>query len=351
MGYPSKGKEGLYRNPLAKVQQFFEQYHKGAFQVYNLCSERLYDPQLFDNRVQVYPFPDHNAPQLKTLYDCCESVAHFLESSPHNVVAIHCKAGKGRTGTVIACLLLHCGASQSAFAAISKFGAIRTHDGKGITIPSQKRYVEYYENCLHLGFPVEDAELMLKRIELSSTPHFDLDHGSDPYFLFYQHNDAYFRQLQQHNTCQDDQEDNAEGQPSENEEEEEVEDPKSEILILDSRTILKPKHIKPKDVNIEYEFPLKCKGDVKCVAYDKDQLSKDDKMFSFWFHTSMVNFHGKSNEASLTLYQHQLDKAIKDKKHKKFDEGFSITLHFEVIKPGKREKKPVTKASLGRFNE
>jgi phosphatidylinositol-3,4,5-trisphosphate 3-phosphatase/dual-specificity protein phosphatase PTEN len=65
--------------------------------VYNLCSERNYDPALFDGRVEYYPFDDHNAPPLQMIYDCCESVQQWLDAASGNVAVIHCKVGLKRT--------------------------------------------------------------------------------------------------------------------------------------------------------------------------------------------------------------------------------------------------------------
>ena len=54
------------------------------------------------------------------------------------------QAGKGRTGTLIAAALLHERSSTSAEEALRVFGVRRTHNGKGVTLPSQQRYVHYY---------------------------------------------------------------------------------------------------------------------------------------------------------------------------------------------------------------
>ena len=44
----------------------------------------------------------------------CESVHAYLSEDPENVVAVHCKGGKGRTGTLICTWLVECGKFEEA---------------------------------------------------------------------------------------------------------------------------------------------------------------------------------------------------------------------------------------------
>lgn len=59
-----------------------------------------------------------------------------MKNEEKNVAAIHCKAGKGRTGVMICCYLIYSRFSKNAHDALVYYGKIRTADAKGITIPS-----------------------------------------------------------------------------------------------------------------------------------------------------------------------------------------------------------------------
>jgi len=138
MGFPSVGNESLYRNPLPEVQRFFKERHAGHYKIYNLCSEREYESSCFE-KCERFPFDDHNPSALDVIGRFCNSVERFILSDPEAVVAIHCKAGKGRTGMMIACALMHLGICKTAQAALDLFGNKRTSNKKGVTIPSQVR--------------------------------------------------------------------------------------------------------------------------------------------------------------------------------------------------------------------
>lgn len=65
--------------------------------------------------------------------------------------------------------------------ALKFFGTIRTRNGHGVTIPSQRRFVRYYDYSLKYGFPIEDRKVSLNSITSVTIPHFDPDGGCDPY--------------------------------------------------------------------------------------------------------------------------------------------------------------------------
>lgn len=138
MGFPAAGMEGIYRNNMSDVQRFFLEKHPKKYKVYNLCTERAYDHSNFYSVSHRYKFNDHNPPPFHMIHEFCRDVVKFLSKSKtkDNVVAIHCKAGKGRTGVMICCYLVYAQICRSAHEALMYYGEIRTFDRKGVTIPS-----------------------------------------------------------------------------------------------------------------------------------------------------------------------------------------------------------------------
>ncbi|CAN6482363.1 unnamed protein product [Victoria cruziana] len=156
MGFPAGDKssgifgfvEGFYRNHMEEVINFFETHHKGKYKVYNLCSERLYDASLFEGKVASFPFDDHNCPPIQLIISFCQSSYAWLKQDIENVVVVHCKAGMARTGLMISSLLLYLKFFPTAEESISYYNQKRCIDGKGLVLPSQIRYVKYFERIL-----------------------------------------------------------------------------------------------------------------------------------------------------------------------------------------------------------
>ncbi|EOD23122.1 hypothetical protein EMIHUDRAFT_195717 [Emiliania huxleyi CCMP1516] len=163
LGLPASGLlEPLYRNPLSEVRTFLERFHgRGGFTLVNLCNERDYLDADFPSAAAVlrYPSEDHHAPPLQQILAFCVAIDQALRIIGHSnggmgagaesdapVVAVHCKAGKGRTGVMLAAYLVwsrHEGC-EDAGAALSFFRRVRTSDGDAVVNPSQVRYVHHF---------------------------------------------------------------------------------------------------------------------------------------------------------------------------------------------------------------
>ena len=155
MGFPSTGCETMYRNSLTDVVDFFHKYHNDNVKIYNLCLEkdRIYDKSIFSkSQVGLFPATDHNPCPIKLILEFCVDICLYLIKNPEGVAAVHCKAGKGRTGVMICSYLIFSRICETSEMAFRYYARIRTKDNTGVTIPSQKRYIKYFETFLEANF-------------------------------------------------------------------------------------------------------------------------------------------------------------------------------------------------------
>jgi len=157
MSFPSKGSKAVYRNKIDHVAKFFEDKYSDPshidYMIYNLCSEMEYDHRKFHGNVRRYQIDDHNVPRLEEMVKLVEDVRAWLrggEEGRQRVVALHCKGGKGRTGTMICAVLIdQFDEFEDASTTLTYFGERRTdlnvaNQFQGVETYSQIRYVSYF---------------------------------------------------------------------------------------------------------------------------------------------------------------------------------------------------------------
>ncbi|GAA5899962.1 putative phosphatidylinositol-3,4,5-trisphosphate 3-phosphatase [Sporobolomyces salmoneus] len=117
MGYPAAGLASLYRNKRSDVLKFLEPYAP-HYRIFNLCPlyENSYDANEIahenvkreegNSAVERYPWPDHHPPPLSMFRIMVEGAKKWYEADERNVIVIHCKAGKGRSGTFAISILM-----------------------------------------------------------------------------------------------------------------------------------------------------------------------------------------------------------------------------------------------------
>eukprot|EP00933_Yihiella_yeosuensis_P036296 TRINITY_DN3003_c0_g1_i2.p1 TRINITY_DN3003_c0_g1~~TRINITY_DN3003_c0_g1_i2.p1 ORF type:complete len:595 (+),score=104.74 TRINITY_DN3003_c0_g1_i2:90-1874(+) len=158
MGFPSQGAGMSFRNPRSEVARFLQWAHGDDFRIYNLCAEKSHTNNGFPDETVPFPCADHCPPDLATMFNFCRDAESWLTRNSSSIAAIHCKAGKGRSGTMVCALLLYAGALPTAREALRWFAKVRGGTRAGVTIPSQIRWVAMFENWLH------------DRVQLASDP-------------------------------------------------------------------------------------------------------------------------------------------------------------------------------------
>ena len=287
MGKPSTSIEGMYRNKLEDVQEFFNKRHPNHYKVYNLCEENCYPDNSFYAQ-GFYPFQDHEAPPLDLIYPFCEDAKKFLDENEENVVSVHCKAGKGRTGTFISCLLLYLNVFDTAQQCLGYYGMMRSEDGKGVTIPSQIRYVYYFEKIIKnkMKFPLEYKTICLMKIRMYTIPNISsVKSGCTPSFTV-ENNGKSFKYWEFN---------------------------KKKESFDGSEAYA--------DFQIG-ESGFNATGDVKITFYHIPLLGSKEKIFKLWFNTNFV-----PDDGVLAIKKDLIDKACKDKNCKKFKQNFKIEIH------------------------
>ncbi|XP_038238596.1 phosphatidylinositol 3,4,5-trisphosphate 3-phosphatase TPTE2-like isoform X1 [Dermochelys coriacea] len=296
MSFPSSGKQSFYRNPIKEVARFLDTKHKDHYTIYNLCSEKGYDPVYFHYRVERVFIDDHNVPSLEDMLKFTANVRAWMKQDEKNIIAIHCKGGKGRTGTMVCTWLIDSDQFESAKESLDYFGERRTDKStsskfQGVETPSQSRYVGYYEilkNKYNLKLPPE-RRLKIKNIKIYSINGVGKGNGSDLKVQIIMKRKVVF-----HCVCATQE---------------------NCRLFFDAENDFAV-------IGLE-DCPV-LSGDVKVRFESQTDLPKgyDDCPFFFWFNTSFI----ENNR--LYLPRNELDNPHKTKMWKIYREKFAVELNF-----------------------
>lgn len=161
-----------YRNPVDQLVAFLDKKHGDEWAVFEFRAEGTgYPDAEVYNRIHHFPWPDHHPPPFAIIPNLMAAMRNWLQGEPkspdkHRVAVVHCKAGKGRSGTVSCSYLI----SQEGWKredALKRFTLrrMRAGFGDGVSIPSQLRWVGYVDRWTnkmdktYVERPVEIVEI------------------------------------------------------------------------------------------------------------------------------------------------------------------------------------------------
>ncbi|KAI1470309.1 phosphatases II [Daldinia caldariorum] len=191
--YPQRA----YRNPLDRLVQFLDSKHGKNWAIWEFRAEGTgYPDELVYNRIRHYPWPDHHPPPFRLVPMIIASMRNWLNGNDleadnadnsgdknnlvgkvldtlkegkkgGRVAVVHCKAGKGRSGTM-ACsyLIAECGWTPEQALARFTERRMRPKFGAGVTIPSQLRWIGYVDRWTKAGKKYVDREVEIVEIHV-----------------------------------------------------------------------------------------------------------------------------------------------------------------------------------------
>lgn len=194
--YPQRA----YRNPLDRLVAFLDAKHGDDWAIWEFRAEGTgYPDEAVYGRIRHYPWPDHHPPPFRLVPMIVASMRNWLngegddpieghgatarqghsnkqvqskDGKNKRVVVVHCKAGKGRSGTM-ACsyLISQCGWTPED--ALAKFTEkrMRPQFGAGVSIPSQLRTISYVDRWTKGGKMYVDNEVEITEVHVWGLRH------------------------------------------------------------------------------------------------------------------------------------------------------------------------------------
>uniref|UniRef100_A0A3Q2WDT3 Tensin 1 n=1 Tax=Haplochromis burtoni TaxID=8153 RepID=A0A3Q2WDT3_HAPBU len=187
VSFPAGAEEQSYNTNLKEVATMLRSKHGEHYLVLNL-SEGQSDLTKLNHKVLEFGWPDHHAPALDKICSMCKAIDMWLNGDTRNVVVLHNKGNRGRTGVVVAAYMHYSNISASADQALDRFAMRRFYEDKALPVgqPSQRRYVRYFNGLLSGHIKINNKPLFLHHVIMHGIPNFESKGGCRPFLKIYQ---------------------------------------------------------------------------------------------------------------------------------------------------------------------
>ncbi|XP_045885318.1 tensin-like [Micropterus dolomieu] len=185
--FPAGAEERSYVTNLKEVATMLRSKHGEHYLILNL-SEWRSDLSKLNHKVLEFGWPDHHAPALDKICSMCKAIDTWLNGDSRNVVVLHNKGNRGRTGVVVAAYMHYSNISASADQALDRFAMRRFYEDKALPVgqPSQRRYVRYFNGLLSGHIKINNKPLFLHHVIMHGIPNFEAKGGCRPFLKIYQ---------------------------------------------------------------------------------------------------------------------------------------------------------------------
>jgi len=139
--------------------------------IYNM-SEKTYEASRFQGEVLEVAFRGLPAPPLELLFELCLSACQWLAADSGNVLVVHCFSGYTRSAVFLSCLMVFRGLHSNPKEALKEVSDALPADGLSNILPSQQRYIGYFQQCLS-GYTPVPKDLRLSKVMLNTVPTFE----------------------------------------------------------------------------------------------------------------------------------------------------------------------------------
>ncbi|MCJ8729131.1 hypothetical protein PDJAM_G00102720 [Pangasius djambal] len=179
--------EHRYRSNLKEVAAMLKSKHQEKFLVINL-SEKRHDICRLNPKVEEFGWPDLHAPPLDKICTMCKTMEGWLNSDPHNVVVLHCKGNRGKTGVIIAAYMHFSKISAGADHALTTVAMRKFCEDKisSSLQPSQNRYIYYFSGLLSGAIKINSSSLLLHQVHIPAIMSYEPGEAYAPFLKIYQ---------------------------------------------------------------------------------------------------------------------------------------------------------------------
>ncbi|XP_044752814.1 tensin-1 isoform X4 [Coccinella septempunctata] len=278
--FPADASSHSYRQGQRQASHMLRHKHGNNYMVFNLTEpKKVLKGE--HKHVQEVGWSRDLAPPLENLCSICKEIETWLSADEHRIAVLHAKGNKDKLGVIVAAYMHYssiCGNAEQALDRFSMRKYLEENIGS-ISLPSNRRYVDYFAGLLSHNIRINTAPLYLTHVTVLGTPAYEQG-GCKAFLKLYQ----------------------------------------GQLPVYTSGVYSVAKGVRQFTVNVagDQRKGLQLRGDILIKCYHRSDSGRE-KIFACQFHTCAVT------DYTLSFTRQELDVAYKDLR---FPSDGAVELHF-----------------------